>query len=136
MLNISGSCQYALKALIYLSRNSNNNYIKITEIARKEKLPYNYLGKIFGQLIKDGVVESSVGPLGGVRLASNGYRASLATIIATVDGRPSFDKCTLFGDRKCSEEEDCPIHLECRKLGRMAWQKLKQTRLGDFRNGK
>lgn len=130
MLHLSKSCQYALRGLNYLVRNPEKGLVKISNIAENENIPTNYLRKIFDRLVKDRIVISTVGPLGGVRLASK--KISIASVIETIDGKPSRDACPLLGYKKCPELKPCPIQNECRKLTRSIWKKLKEFKLEDF----
>jgi len=132
MLNISKTAKYALQALLFLARNKDRDLIKIDEISKKEKIPANYLRKIFQQLIKNRVVESVVGPKGGVRLPAPVRKISLARVIKIFDGEPSLSECSLFGTKKCPKLENCPINKECHSYGKNIWQKLKNFGIEDL----
>lgn len=129
MLNFSKSSRYALRALMYLSRNKDKPHIKIQEIAKEENLPLNFLSKIFQVLVKDGMVDSKLGPKGGVRLSMNCYRLSIADVIVAIDGNMDLESCVLFGHNKCPEIKSCPIQNECKNSRLKMWDKLKKMRL-------
>lgn len=126
MLNISKTSKYALKGIFHLLKNRNEGFIKIDRIAAEEKIPLNYLRKIFQQLIIKKIVSSGVGPRGGVKLPDNNPGISIADIIAVFDGQPDLTECTLFGVEGCPMGGGCPIHRECARSGKAAWEKLKQ----------
>lgn len=129
MLNSSKTCHYALRALLYLSRNRDRSYIKIEEIAKREAIPLNFLSKIFQMLRRSKFADSQLGPRGGVRLSSNSGRFTVADVILAVDGKIDLDSCALFGYEKCPELKSCAIQNECRVQNRKVWKKLKRMRL-------
>ena len=132
MINISRTIKYGLRALRYLAQNREKGFVKIDEIAKKEKIPENYLRKIFQQLIKNRVVESSVGPKGGVKLPANPNKISLARVIEVIDGKPTFNECTLFGYANCAKIENCPLQHDCKLFKKNLWQKLQDFKLNEL----
>ena len=133
MLNISRTIQYGLRGLLYLARNSEKGFVKIEEIAKKENIPENYLRKIFQQLIKNRIVESGVGPKGGVKLPQESYNVSVAKVIEIIDGPPQFNGCTLFGYSSCPKRPNCPLQQECSLFKEKLWKKLLDYKLHDLK---
>lgn len=129
MLNLSKTCHYALRALIYLARNNDEPYIKIEEIAQKENLPLNFLSKIFQILVRNNLVDSRLGPKGGVRISLDSSPLTVADVITTIDGKINLGLCALFGYKDCPEFKRCPIQNECKDSGIKIWNKLKKMRL-------
>lgn len=132
MLNISKTCHYALKALLYLAGNKKNSFVKIKEVAREQNIPYNFLSKIFQMLAKKNLVESQLGPKGGVRLSLNFPRSTLAEVISVIDGRLNLEECLLFGDKRCPGFRRCPIRAECRNIRMKISSRLKNVKLGSY----
>ena len=126
MLNSSRTSHYALRALMYLSRSKGRPYVKIEEVARNEDIPRNYLAKIFQILIKKGMVDSCLGPKGGVKLSADSQRISVADVLTVINGRVSQEDCALFGYKKCPELKSCPIQNECQNVRKRIWGKLKK----------
>lgn len=134
MLNLSKTCRYAIRALFYLVNNPQKNFIKINEIADEEKIPLNYLRKIFQRLIKEKIVMSGLGPTGGVKLASNSQKISILRIIKIFDGKLSLNECSLLGYKNCPNFKNCPIQKECRKYSKEVIKKLSEFKLKDFKD--
>ena len=132
MTLISKTSQYGLKGLLFLWQNRESGFIKIDEIAKKQKLPANYLRKIFQLLIKNRILESGLGPRGGVKLSPRAFETSIAGIIEIIDGKPSYDGCTLFGTTGCPKLNECPLHLECNLLKKGLWKKLQNFKLNEL----
>jgi Rrf2 family protein len=136
MLNLSKSTQYALRGMLYLKKYPLNKFIKIYQIAKDEKMPYNYLSKIFDHLTKEKLLVSSVGPLGGVKLSSTSKNSSLAKIIQLMGDFPSINECLLFGYKNCPRLKNCPIQIECHKFRKSIWKKLARFNLEKFKNAR
>jgi Rrf2 family protein len=132
MINLSKTAKYALKGLLYLARNNEKGLIKINDISKLEGIPTNYLRKIFQQLIKHKIVESNLGPKGGVKLQTGWAQVSLARIISIFDGEPNFQECSLFGYVGCPSLDKCPLHGECHTYDQNVWDKLQQHKLEDM----
>lgn len=126
MLNSSRTSHYALRALMYLARSKGRPYIKIEEVARNEEIPRNFLSKIFQMLRKNGIVDSCMGPKGGVRLSADSHRTSVADALTVIDGRMNQEDCVLFGYQRCPELKSCPIQNECQNVRKKIWGKLKK----------
>ena len=129
MLNSSKTSHYALRALMYLARSKGRPYIKIEEVARNEDIPRNFLSKIFQMLIKNGMVDSCLGPKGGVRLSADSHRISVADVLTVIDGKINQEDCALFGYKRCPELVSCPIQNECQNVRKKLWDKLKKVTL-------
>lgn len=114
---------------MYLAKNKDKPFVKIGEIAKKNNIPANFLSKIIQTLVKSNLVDSQLGPKGGVRLSGNFRRFSVADIIIAVDGKVDLEECALFGDKNCPEIKNCPIQDECKGLQLKIWNKLKKMRL-------
>jgi Rrf2 family protein len=129
MLNISKTSKYALQGLLYLARHREKGFVKIDVISKEESIPVNYLRKIFQQLIKNRVVESVVGPRGGVKLPDGPNDISLAQVIKIFDGEPTFNECSLFGTTGCTQLLNCPLHGECFNYDKGVWERLEKYKV-------
>ncbi len=129
MLNISKTAKYSMQALLYLAKNRDKGFIKIEEISRLENIPQNYLRKIFQQLIRHEIVESGVGPRGGVRLPETIDHITVGNVIRIFDGEPKFDECMILGTKHCPKLQHCPVHGECRSMHHEIWERLDELTL-------
>jgi Rrf2 family protein len=110
---LSNTCKYAIRAVIYLALNGNENKIGIKEISKELEIPTPFLGKILQQLAKNKMLSSTKGPNGGFLLAKPATDITLLNIIEIIDGLDLFNEC-LIGMRTCSanahDDVQCPIH--------------------------
>ena len=127
MINVSRTIKYGLRGLLYLARNSEQGFVKIEEISKKENIPENYLRKIFQRLIKNRIVES------GVKLPPASYNVSIAKVIEIIDSKPQFNECTLFGYSSCPKLPNCHLQQECSLFKENLWKKLQDYKLNDLK---
>ncbi len=111
---LSNTCKYALRALIYLGKNSEDGTkIGIKKIASDLDIPTPFLGKILQNLVKQKILSSTKGPNGGFGLGKNPQDISLYEIVSIVDGEDFFKNC-LISLEPCSTHHDngqpCPVH--------------------------
>ena len=118
----SRPCEYALRALTYLSSKDAKELSRVHEIAESEDLPAPFLAKLLQQLARTGVLISVKGPKGGFGLARRPEEISLIEIVSAVDGTESFHRCAV-GLAECSDTSPCPLHD--------TWKPLR-TRITDY----
>ncbi len=111
---LSNTCKYALRALIYLGKFSEEDKkIGIKRIANDLDIPTPFLGKILQNLVKQKVLSSTKGPNGGFGLGKQPEEISLYEIVSIVDGEDFFKNC-LISLQPCSthheEGKPCPVH--------------------------
>jgi Rrf2 family protein len=85
---LSRTAQYALRALVYLARQNEDNYHQTQVVAEHLQVPSNYLGKILQKMARQHIVESQKGLMGGFRLARTADRISLYEILSAIDALP------------------------------------------------
>jgi len=85
-MKLSKKSEYACLALIYLSKNYKNGYVKIESIAEENNIPKKYLEQILLLLKGTGYVRSRRGSEGGYHLQKNPSEITLAEIIRLMDG--------------------------------------------------
>ena len=110
---LSKKSQYAFKALIYLSEQSNKGPVLISEISKKKKIPLKFLENILLELRKAGVLESKKGKGGGYYFAVDPHQVSLARIMRLLDGPIALLPCvSLNFYEKCKDcdEKVCGLN--------------------------
>ena len=103
---LSNTCKYAVRALIYLGKYSEDGTkIGIKKISADLLIPTPFLGKILQNMVKQKVLVSTKGPNGGFGLARKTSEISLYDIVKVVDGEDFFKNC-LIGMQSCSTHAD------------------------------
>jgi Rrf2 family transcriptional regulator, iron-sulfur cluster assembly transcription factor len=117
---LSNTCKYALRALIYLAKFSDEErMIGIKKISEDLNLSSPFLGKILQNLVKQKLLVSTKGPNGGFALGKSAADITLWDIVTRVDGEEFFTNC-LIRLEPCKTHDVskplCPVHAQYDKL--------------------
>ncbi len=85
-MNISKKGQYALRALMHLTRKHGQGVEKIKDIAEAASIPQPFLEQILLQLKNARIVESLKGAEGGYRLRRRPEDIAVGEVIRIIDG--------------------------------------------------
>ena len=85
-MRLTTRSEYALLALIHLSRQSPEDYQSVQSIGSSRDIPPKYLEQILLTLKRARFVQSQRGQRGGYRLARPASRISLAEVVRLFDG--------------------------------------------------
>lgn len=113
---LSNTCKYALRALIYLGKFSEDDKrIGIKKISEDLGLSSPFLGKILQNLVKQKLLVSTKGPNGGFSLSRNASEISLWDIVTKVDGEEFFTNCLISLEPCITHDPSkplCPVHSQ------------------------
>ncbi len=106
---LSKSCEYGLRAMVYLTSLHADDFVPISNISEALDISFHFLTKTFQKLTEAGLLVSQRGPSGGVRLARPAERISPRDVLIAIDGTDLFTECVL-GLPECGNEKPCPLH--------------------------
>jgi Rrf2 family iron-sulfur cluster assembly transcriptional regulator len=108
-MQISRAGDYALRSVVYLSRQSDDRLCTIGEIAHAQQIPQAFLAKLMPMLIKAKVLDSVQGPKGGYRLSRPASEINFLEVIQAIDGPITLVLCQ---DKEscCEIEEFCSMN--------------------------
>ena len=110
-----------MRAMAYLAQNSiDNRAVSVREIAIREKMPADYLEKIFAKLLKADLVAAKKGVRGGYIMSRPAGEIKISGIFNAIENPATKVKCI---DGKCPRQNDC--------LTKCLWIKM-QAAVGDF----
>lgn len=112
MIVISKKCKYALKALLYISKNSGGKAVLTSAISREEKIPRKFLESILRSLRNNQILHSKRGKEGGFLLLRDPKEIYIVEIMRIMDGPVAMLPCvSLNYYQSCEEcdEESCTI---------------------------
>lgn len=116
-MRLSTRAQYAVRAMVDLSLNSNGSPVSLREIASREKISLNYLEQLFHRLKKGAVVLSVRGPGGGYMLARDSASIKLGEIVTLVEEPLAPVACMEDGKKGCTRGDICVTHKVWQGLG-------------------
>ncbi len=111
----SRSCEYALRALTFLTGLPEGQMATVKEISETEQLPKQFLAKLLQSLARAGIVASVKGPGGGFALARPGDAITLHDVVNCIDGNVDFNRCAV-GLVECADDAPCPLHDQWKVL--------------------
>ncbi len=85
-MNFSKKAEYALRAVMAMSRSVPGTVFSIQSISHEEHIPLKFLEQILLILRKAGLLQSKRGAGGGYQLARPANRITLCEILEHVDG--------------------------------------------------
>lgn len=120
---LSKTCQYTLRAAMYLAANTNKEKkAAVKEVAKELGLSDPHTAKILQNLAFQKIVGSAKGPGGGFFATENTAATPVLKIVHLVEGEGFFKQCML-GLKECSDTFPCPIHHQV-KSHKMALKKV------------
>jgi Rrf2 family transcriptional regulator, cysteine metabolism repressor len=119
-MSISQKCQYAIRAILELSKRDGLTPLRSGEIAQKQAIPQRFLENILNELKSAGIVEARRGVAGGFVLAIKPEILTVGRLIRIVDGSMDPVICT-----KGAEHCECPLKDRCTLLP--MWEEAKQA---------
>ena len=130
---LSNTCKYAIRALIYLGKFSEEGTkIGIKTISSDLSIPTPFLGKILQNLVKQKVLVSTKGPNGGFGLGKPTEEISLYDIVSIIDGEDFFKNCLISMEPCATHHEQgqpCPVHKSFSEVREKLFEFYSKTNL-------
>jgi len=128
---LSRSCEYGIRASIYVSMQEGDEYVPIRIISDDLGISAHFLTKILQQLSRAGILKSFKGPRGGVALARPAADVSLMELVEAIDGPDMFTDCML-GLPGCGDRKPCPLHNRWMEERERLTRLFSETRLSEI----
>lgn len=141
-MKLSKKSEYALRALIELSRNTSPGMVQRQDIAQRQHIPKEFLEQILLQLRAAGILGSRRGIGGGYFLVRPPHQVTLGQVIRILDGplapigcvsKTAFQKCQ---DCPYSNTSFCPLQSVMGEVRNAIADILDNYTLMDFIKGK
>ncbi len=85
-MKLTRSTGYALAGLVCVARDAQDKPIPAKIIAKKQRVPLEYLLKVMQQLVRAGLITGIRGPQGGFSLTRDAKEVTLLEIVEAVEG--------------------------------------------------
>ncbi|HHV63418.1 MAG TPA: Rrf2 family transcriptional regulator [Firmicutes bacterium] len=105
---IKRNTDYALRALAYMAAQPSGKVFSIGEIAANERIPEEFLRKIFQKLTKAGILVSVRGSRGGFSLRRPPGAIAAREIVEVIQGPIAINRC-LLGRDACQNWDRCRL---------------------------
>lgn len=101
---LSKKTVYAFRALTHLAKHHDIGPVRISDIAKEQKIPVKFLETILNELKLQGMLASKKGKGGGYNLILSPKEISLAKVIRFVNGPIALVPCaSLYFYEKCKD---------------------------------
>lgn len=132
-MKLTSRSEYALLALIYLSRCGESEFVAVDKIAATQGIPAKFLEQILLTMKRARYLNSTKGQKGGYRLAKPASSISLAEIIRLFDGAlaPTESVSKYFYEPTPIEKEAGLIRV-FREIRDYISEKLEKTTIEDI----
>lgn len=131
----SASATHALRAVAWMAAHGGDEPTLGRELARKVKVPADYLAKVLAQLARAGVITASRGVKGGYRLARPASRIRLLEVVVPFEGKRTRPGCLLRPDKPCRDSGACSAHQAWGGVKRTYTDFLERTTVADIQGG-
>lgn len=112
---ISTRGRYALRVLVDLAEHTEQGYVPMKEIAKRQGISLKYLERILPVLSKNGIIEGLQGKTGGYRLVKPPEECRIGDILRLTEGDLAPVACLECDAQPCDRSCECrtyPMWLE------------------------
>ncbi|MDI6770421.1 MAG: Rrf2 family transcriptional regulator [Anaerolineales bacterium] len=132
-MQITRQADYAVRAVLYLSRLGPNQRAATNQVANDQKIPPSFLAKIISQLSIAGLLHTSRGARGGVALAREAKEITLLDVVEAIDGQILLNEC-VGNNELCVFDSYCPLKpIWCEAQEHLV-NRLRETRFDQLVN--
>lgn len=123
---------YAFRLAAMLAQNNGSaKTLSARALAKQTEVSYALTCKILQKLSHAGIVESTMGPKGGWKLAKKPEKIQFRHLIEAIQGPVAVNRC-LLGDFDCPLQKQCPAHPKMAILQTKIDKFLKELTLKEF----
>ena len=105
-MKLSTRARYGTRALLDLARHQGNNPVQLKDIASRQNISLHYLEHIIAPLVGAGIVQSTRGAHGGLRLTRNPEELRLSEVVQLLEGAITPVDCT-SNPKSCTNSDLC-----------------------------
>jgi DNA-binding IscR family transcriptional regulator len=117
-VNFSASTTHALRAMAWLASNADGEAMLGRDLARKLKIPPDYLSKVLATLARSGVLTAS----------------KLVDVVTPFEGKRVKAGCLLRPDKPCRASAACSAHTSWSDVNETYREFLEGTTVADIRD--
>src|ERR1700750_212472 len=119
---LKNQIEWALHCCAILAGLPPDRYLSTKALAEFHGVPKEYLSKALQYLSQEGIVESTLGPSGGYRLARKPRDITFLDIVEAVEGKSSTFTCTnIRKNNPCRPGKHCEGDDQPCAVARVMW---------------
>ena len=104
---ISTRGRYALRVMIDIAENSNGNFVRLDEVAKRQDISEKYLESILVILTRGKMLKGVRGKGGGYKLINSPEKYKIMDILTLTEGSLAPVACLKNDAKKCERESFC-----------------------------
>jgi Rrf2 family protein len=108
MLQIARHTDYAARIVLHLACLGDGAQASIAGIAEQRMLPVFFVRRLIGKLVQGGILVSSRGSAGGIRLARPAAQITMLDLVRVMEGPIALNHC-LEPAHDCPFSGTCPV---------------------------
>jgi len=108
MLGISRQTDYAVRVVLHLACLEEGAQVSIAEISESRDLPMAFVRRLIKPLVARGILASSRGSAGGLRLARPARDITLLEVVDAMEGGLALNHC-VDSEKGCPLAHGCPV---------------------------
>jgi Rrf2 family iron-sulfur cluster assembly transcriptional regulator len=127
-MNLGQVEDYAVRALVDLAAHPE---ARVREIAVRTAIPGTHLAKVIQALARSGLVETTRGRSGGVRLLRPPSEINMREVIEAVQGPLRLNRCPRRG-QACPQDPNCQLYRFWQEFEQRVILQFEEVRLADL----
>lgn len=131
-MKLSAKLCYGTRALIDLAAHLGPKPLLLKEIAARQGVSLPYLARLTAPLVAAGLVRTTRGARGGVRLAKPPAEVTLREVVQLLEGPIASTDCASNTNRCADPEASCAVRDAWDKLERAVFNVLESMTLQDL----
>ena len=131
-MKISTKGRYALRLMLDLALNGEENFVPIRSISQRQEISEKYLEQIITQLSRAGLVKSARGAQGGYKLVKAPRDYTAGEILRAVEGSLARVACLEPGHAVCTRARKCSTLSLYKEIQEAVNKVVNKTTLADL----
>ena len=117
-MQLSKGFDYAVRSLVFLAMMPPGTSAELKAISASQNVPVSYLAKVMRNLVRGGLVSSTLGREGGYALRRPPEEITLLQVYQVMEGEMKLVECM-------EDERNCSFYSGCAQAS--VWRRLKET---------
>lgn len=130
-MQLTRAADYAVRVMVALARESGEQRVLLSELARVTEAPESFLSKVLQALAKARLIESQRGHAGGFAISATGRSSNMRQVIEAIDGPIALNVC-VGGEDGCERSLHCPAHPVWARAQRAMLRELEAAKIAEM----